>query len=1165
MGAGFTEWSMLNVSAERYTIRRIRLINFHNFVDETIEVRQGGHLFLLGDNASGKTTVLDAIHYVLTAGESMEFNSAARLAGSPADGRRVQGVILRYNVDTGPLNPAGGTTYAALEIAGRSGTPTTVAIGMTVTGMDEKVQRWGILRECRLEEIPFLVDELQGRRPATRQEMREFFASGSGYYSNPMAYQREVANRFFGGPEPFRDVCRLLSIGKAYREIAAHTADYHELFRRLLPEPRTEMFEQVIAALRSLDQASADLKAIEAKQAYLSGLHERVERIGAIRSERQCLRWFLHQLAVTDLQERLADVDRQRAERAGLLAQQQDRISEVRREQEQVQKQIDDLRLRDTAGIIRQEKDLAADYERQVRLEADARAALEQAASRLAGASQALAQGRVELGAALGRAFVEISRLTPGLPFATTAITAALDAARRHERPEEGFEQVPVEPFQGQVIEAMRHPESELAVLRHRRQETELRLVSLRARLEALGRQEEARPSVPGFDAAEAALRRAMVSAVPLYRGLEWAPGLPGALRSALEDAVGEAVLATFIVPRHEFETARRIVFAAAPGLRVAAAPEYGDLADWMHAAFDVAHSDAAGLRCLASEMLAHHDPEVFACAEASALRFRSHERRLAGTPARLIGSADRREALRRELAAVQGEVAQADQALLDFARQQADREQLIQHCQGFRRCLDGELGPLTRRAHDLRRDALALSPLERDQAERDGRLADLSQDRLAFEVRLREMRTLISSAGLDQLEQAITRSQRQFEVLRQQENDLHMQVGAVENQLKGIAQRQVAYAQQVEVVSAQRDAEAAAIRSRHPEVPDAADFATGVCATRFPDVPAVQMALTASERDDGIATGQLRVALQDPIYSAQFGFAYDDVLNLLTDRHSATIADVVQAQSLQISEQRDLLNQRTQDLFRRLIVEQLLTFLSRYVRELREMVKRINYLLSERAFGGSHYRFQVQDVERYRRLVEIVEHYNPFQAEQATQEIRLFFEDHKQDILDTEVNAVPDALDYRNWFHYDMRVRAATGDGVLMDRHTKSVGSGGEQAVPNYLLILTIADFLYRGSGIRLQSLLFDEAFYGIDAGRRDQLLGFATDLGLQLIVASPDQDGVRGDIAYSTTLLVVKDEDYDVHLYPYHWENPDAVKQPELLGEYRTEPAALEFGEEL
>ena len=79
-----------------YPIHRIRLLNFHNFIDETITLEAAGHLFLLGDNGCGKTTILDAVHYVLTAGKGMEWNSAARLSGTKRDGRRVQGVILRY-------------------------------------------------------------------------------------------------------------------------------------------------------------------------------------------------------------------------------------------------------------------------------------------------------------------------------------------------------------------------------------------------------------------------------------------------------------------------------------------------------------------------------------------------------------------------------------------------------------------------------------------------------------------------------------------------------------------------------------------------------------------------------------------------------------------------------------------------------------------------------------------------------------------------------------------------------------------------------------------------------------------------------------------------------------------------------------------------------------
>jgi hypothetical protein len=98
----------------------------------------------------------------------------------------------------------------------------------------------------------------------------------------------------------------------------------------------------------------------------------------------------------------------------------------------------------------------------------------------------------------------------------------------------------------------------------------------------------------------------------------------------------------------------------------------------------------------------------------------------------------------------------------------------------------------------------------------------------------------------------------------------------------------------------------------------------------------------------------------------------------------------------------------------------------------------------------------------------------------------------------------------------------------------------------------------------VKLHTLLFDEAFYGIDAGRRDQLLGFATDLGLQLFVASPDQDGVRREISYSTTILVKKDTDFNVHLYPYHWQNPANQRQFDLFAA-PAEQGPVEFGEEL
>ena len=59
-------------------LTKIRLINWHYIVNETIEIKN--NVLLTGPNASGKSTILDAITYVITAGET-QFNLAANEKG----------------------------------------------------------------------------------------------------------------------------------------------------------------------------------------------------------------------------------------------------------------------------------------------------------------------------------------------------------------------------------------------------------------------------------------------------------------------------------------------------------------------------------------------------------------------------------------------------------------------------------------------------------------------------------------------------------------------------------------------------------------------------------------------------------------------------------------------------------------------------------------------------------------------------------------------------------------------------------------------------------------------------------------------------------------------------------------------------------------------------
>jgi len=45
---------MQTVQPSTFLITRIRLVNFHNFIDETIDLPDGGHLFSWGTTAAAR-------------------------------------------------------------------------------------------------------------------------------------------------------------------------------------------------------------------------------------------------------------------------------------------------------------------------------------------------------------------------------------------------------------------------------------------------------------------------------------------------------------------------------------------------------------------------------------------------------------------------------------------------------------------------------------------------------------------------------------------------------------------------------------------------------------------------------------------------------------------------------------------------------------------------------------------------------------------------------------------------------------------------------------------------------------------------------------------------------------------------------------------------------
>ena len=344
---------------ENYRITAVRVVEFHNLGTTTIEIPEGGHLFLLGDNGSGKTTILDAIHLVLTAGREMEFNSAARVAGAKdSGGRTIQGIVLRYNAVTGRPMRETGITYAAMELKSDGGRVVSLAIGLAADGMDVAFERWGGIASVPVADLPLAVEENGRLRAATQTEFKRGITAltGGKYYGHINDYADAVGARLFGGEAKYADVCKLLRTAKAYREIAARAANYDDLFRKLLEEPSRDTFEPLLKGLRELAESKGRLEQIDERAAYLNELRRESERLEKLRFHADLVAW-----AEADAKRTVAERDgatiaesEQAAQKE--LASLEGEWAALKDDVARARERLSDLRAKDKTGLVGQEK-----------------------------------------------------------------------------------------------------------------------------------------------------------------------------------------------------------------------------------------------------------------------------------------------------------------------------------------------------------------------------------------------------------------------------------------------------------------------------------------------------------------------------------------------------------------------------------------------------------------------------------------------------------------------------------------------------------------------------------------------------------------------------------------------------------------------------------------
>jgi hypothetical protein len=1071
---------------------------------------------------------------------------------------------MRYNLDCGVMNPKGGVTYAALEILGRHGKPLTIGIGMSTSAMDERVRQWGIIKECPIADIPFIIEDEGGRRPVNRLELKERLGSARGYYKDSVSYRNELAVRLFADLENYREICRFLAMGKAYREIASQASDYHELFKSLLPEPRTEIFERIIEALRTLDESRTVLDDLERKLLYLKNLHEFITIIATNKEALVRYQWLSshHKAAIAGHEnkslQQLIYQSQLEIEKLGLQLLEEEQLEAATRIR------FDDLKTKDALGLVRQEKEGRDELTRKNReLDSQKKLCLD-VDKQHRNLAKNLAEQQKLLKKTIVTLHTDLAKMASLLPFSISEFLTQLDDLHREENCAAGTRSLDTT-----LLLNLMEKERDTTLVEKARLEQDISQLEntiniSQKNIEHLHTRKETTPDLPGFSECLLAMREKMLTPLPLYKGLEWRPGLDRREADRIEEFIGIDRSAMLLFTDNQFEAGREIAVNF-PGIRVTCHSRGAEnIPEWMRSAFDFKESDPYAFRCLASEMICDFGPIVTRINGKDILSFRSHDRCLSGSSCRLIGETSRQEALQEQIHIAETRLQTLTREKNTLLRQLKTIQQTVALLDGFRNTLAKGFRLIQDHAAKSSEIEQEYNKIHDILAIHQQRQLDLDRETSLLHQRLIELDRMIRQEGLETLEKKISSLSRELTKRKETITRIYTRRGEIQGAINGDEKRCAELIGMQNTALAARQQTEEQLKVLLPEIDDMQHY---ILRTKkgfqFKTLDSVQKEKENCEKTIVENRSVLKERLNDPEFGASFRFTYEEVTNALFDFRSRQLDEIISQQGGEIAEQKEIINDRTKELFKKIIMTELVNYLRTHVSDLDRMIDKIRALLEKRSFGGQQYRFRIKPLEKYRRMVSVIKKFSSFDPA-AEEELKHFFEDHAADIINTEVGAIPEELDYRNWYRYEMEVATVGDQGVVMDRRTKSVGSGGEQAVPNYLLVLTIAHFLYHGRNIRLHTLLFDEAFYGIDAGRRDQLLGFATDLNLQLFVASPDQDGVRQEISYSTTLLVKKDLNFDVHLFPYHWENPDNIKQVSLFDQPKeTKPIA--FDEEL
>lgn len=248
-------------------LSRVRLINWHNFVDSTLTFER--ITYLIGVNAVGKTTILDAIRYCLTTNK--DFNAL----GNRKSARTLQGSVHGKQRGENAYTRQGHTvSYIGVEFLDqKQGKNFVITVRVESESPEQEMrhvrQTWYISpMGIRLEDLPFI------DRSSNAPSSRDKFCISTGRMQ-PIDKQSEAKNM----------ICQRLGIGKSDSPLGKKFSSVFPMGTSLdeINDFRTFIYEYILPQpIMDLDALQKDEQELENLQETLTQAQRRAQQLREI-------------------------------------------------------------------------------------------------------------------------------------------------------------------------------------------------------------------------------------------------------------------------------------------------------------------------------------------------------------------------------------------------------------------------------------------------------------------------------------------------------------------------------------------------------------------------------------------------------------------------------------------------------------------------------------------------------------------------------------------------------------------------------------------------------------------------------------------------------------------------------------------------------------------